>query len=33
MNKNIKYIIEGIINFNSADYTDDANDIIDNHII
>lgn len=28
MNKNIKYLIEDIINFNPADYDEDENEVI-----
>ena len=33
MNKNIKYLIESIVNFNPADYEDDEQNIIDNDTI
>ena len=33
MNKNIKYIIEGIVNFNPVDYSDEDPDLIDRGII
>ena len=29
MNKNIKYLIEGIVNFNPVDYSDDENIFVD----
>lgn len=28
MDKNIKYLIEDIVNFNSGDYSDDESDLI-----
>ena len=33
MNKNIKYLIEGIVNFNPVDYSDEEQDIINNQAI
>lgn len=33
MNKNIKYLIEEIINFNPADYSNDENELISNNDI
>ena len=33
MNKNIKYLIEDVINFNPADYSDDENEVVNSHTI
>ena len=33
MNKNIKYLIEDIVNFNPVDYSDEEPDLIDDQII
>lgn len=33
MNKNIKYLIEDIVNFNPVDYQDEENDIANNQAI
>ena len=33
MNKNIKYLIEDIVNFNPVDYSDEESDIINTHTI
>ena len=33
MNKNIKYLIEDVINFNPTDYSDDENEVVNSHTI